>query len=395
MPVDEIQQLIARVGSSDDDGTAAARLVLIGADAVAPLLEELRGAEPDRIAPLTRAVSRIRVGGALRHLEPLARDPDYKVAPAAITAIGFSLDSDAFRVLAELLGGTTPHRDRVVRALGELGDPRAREVLTAEAVKLVADPQDAAALAAATTQAREDEDPSSLRSYIAIGVALAKLGDHSLAHAIGALSGYDRAAEQDPESYIVRLEATHGLTILVGPGVFERLVEALDDRSREVQESAMRTMLLLGAKQSVAAWIDLERAHSPLAALAHAMTHELVGEWPAGSELVEQVDDHQLSSWWTDRDSKFLIGTTYRFGRRAWPPDLFPHLDDLSVIDDLRIITGLDFGLHVDPLLLLDGAPNAIARTAMAWWQAHGQRFDHGGLYKYGHRQDLSRVFES
>src|ERR1044071_9053004 len=180
MPVDEIQQLIARVGSSDDDGTAAARLVLIGADAVAPLLEELRGAEPDRIAPLTRAVSRIRVGGALRHLEPLARDPDYKVAPAAITAIGFSLDSDAFRVLAELLG---------------------------------------------------------------------------------ALSGYDRAAEQDPESYIVRLEATHGLKILVGPGVFERLVEALDDRSREVQESAMRTMLLLGAKQSVAdSWTSRERS---------------------------------------------------------------------------------------------------------------------------------------
>jgi HEAT repeat protein len=394
MSLDELKQLIARVGSSDDKGTAAARLVLIGADAVGPLLEELRGAEPDRVAPLAQTVSRIRVGGALRLLEPLARDPDYRVAPAAIAAIGFSRSSDAFRVLAELLGGATPHRDRVVRALGELGDPRGRELLTAEAVKLVADPQDAAALAAVTLQAREDEDPSSLRSYIAIGVALAKLGDHALAYPIGALSGHDRAEEQDPESYIVRLEATHALRILVGPQVYGHLVAALDDPSQEVQESAMRTMLLLGAKQSVGAWIDLERAHNPLAALAHAMAHELVGEWPAGNELVEQVDDDQLSSWWTERESKFLAGTSYRFGRRAWPPDLFPHLDNLSVVDDLRIISGVDFGLHVDPQLVLDAAPDAVARTAKAWWEAHGRRFDHGCLYKYGHRQDLVRVFD-
>jgi len=391
---DEFQQLIDRVGSDDDD-SASARLAIIGADAVAPLLEALRGAAPNRMLALARAVSRIRVADALPRLELFTRDPDYKVAPAAIDAIGYSRSGNAARVLADLLGGPTPHRDRVVRAFGELGDPRGREILTAEAARLVGDPQDAPALEAAIRQARESEDPSGLRSYVTVGVALAKLGDHTLARPIGALSEYDRAAQQDPESYIVRLDATHGLRLLVGPGIFTHLVDALQDPSQEVQEAAMRTMLLLGAKQSVAVWLDVECAGGPLAALAHSMVHELVGEWPANNELVEAVDDGQRRAWWAERESKFLAGTTYRFGRRAWPPDLLPHVDSQAVIDDLRVIAGVDFALHVDPQLVLDGAPDAVQRTAAAWWDANGSRFDRGGLYKYGHYQDLSLVFES
>jgi HEAT repeat protein len=398
MPVDDIQQLIAQLGSGDgQEHRAAARLVLLGADATAPMLEALRAASPDRILPIARTVSRIRTAEALPRLAAFARDPDYKVAPAAIDAIGFSRSESAAEVLGGLLAAPTPHRDRVARALGELGDPRGREILAAEAARLIVEPQDASALDAATAQARDDGDPSNLRSYIAIAVALAKLGDHALARSVGTLSSYDRAAQEDPESYIVRLEATHALRVLVGPGLFAHLVDALGDPSQEVQESALRSMLLLGAKQSVAAWLDVERDIAALAPLAHALIHELVGEWPGGAELAEDTDDAARRAWWTARESKFLAGTCYRLGRRAWPPDLFPQLDagSPSVIDDLRVITGVDFALHVDPQLVLDGAPDAVSRTARAWWDAHGQRFDHGGLCKYGHRQDLARVFEA
>lgn len=398
MSVDDIPQLIAQLGSGNDrEVRAAARLVLFGADAVVPLLEALRAAAPDRILPIARTVSRITSTEALPHLATFARDPDYKVAPAAIDAIGFSRNAEAAGVLGGLLASPTPYRDRVVRALGELGDPRGRELLTAEAARLIADPHDPAALDAATAQARDEGDPSKLRLYIATGVALAKLGDHVLARPIGALSAYDRTAQEDMESNVVRLDATHALRVLVGPGVFARLVDALADPSQEVQESALRTMLLLGAKQSVVAWLDVERDVATLAPLAHALIHELVGDWPGGVELTYDVDAAARRAWWTAQESKFLTGTCYRLGRRAWPPALFPQLDagPPSVVEDLRVITGVDFALHVDPQLVLDGASDAVLRTARAWWAASGQRFDHGGLYKYGHRQDLAPVFEA
>jgi HEAT repeat protein len=396
MLTDDIQHLIAQLGSSDDlERRAAARLVNIGIEAVVPLLEKIREAAPNQILLIAHTVSRVRAAEALSVLDRFARDSDHRVAPAAIDAIGFSHSDGAVHVLGDLLGATSPYRDRVVRALGELGDPRGLEFLTTEATRIVAEPQDRSALEAAIQQARESEDPSILRYYIAIGVALAKLGDHALAHPIGVLSAYDRATQEDPESHIIRLEATHGLRILVGHEQFSRLVDALHDSSEEVRESAMRAMLLLGAKQAVAAWLDLERSGDPLAGLAHSMIHELVGEWPAGTEFADRSDDAQRYAWWDDRESKFLAGTTYRFGRLAWPPDLFSHLDAQDVVEDLHVITGMNFALHVDPSLALDGVPDAVRWTAAAWWDANGSRFDHGRLYKYGHCMALSQVFDS
>jgi hypothetical protein len=41
-----------------------------------------------------------------------------------------------------------------------------------------------------------------------------------------------------------------------------------------------------------------------------------------------------------------------------------------------------------------DGAPDPLLATATAWWEREGTKFEHGALYKYGRRQDLSCAFD-
>jgi hypothetical protein len=247
-----------------------------------------------------------------------------------------------------------------------------------------------------TARAVAEGDASIVTDFIAIAVSLAHLGDHSLAGPIGALAGYDRGASTDPESAVIRLEATYALGHLVGPGVFRALCDALHDPDGELQVAAMRAMRLLGAKQVVPPWIELVQTGGRSAALAYSMIHDLVGEWPDGVELIERADTAKIAAWWAERESRFLPGTVYRFGRRAWPPDLFPSLGagDMVILDDLRTITGVDLSLMIDAQLILEGAPGPLLATAAAWWAREGARFERGTLYKFGRRQDLSCVFD-
>jgi hypothetical protein len=348
------------------------------------------------VIPLSQTLSRIRSPEALPLLQRFAGERDFRVGPAAIAAIGYSQSHDACRVLSTLIAAGSPYLNRMMEALGELGDARGAELLNAEARKLLASPDDPDAIAAWVDAISEAGDRSSYADFAGIATALAKLGDHSLTGAVVALSRYDRQTRADDESGEIRRDALFSLRHMVGRGVFEALVEALGERSQEARESAMAAMLQLGARQCVAAWVDAVRAEGPLAPLAYSMIHDVVGEWPAGTEFLENIDDSQLASWWQAHESRLLSGTVYRFGHRAWPPDLFlaASTGSMSAIEDLRVITGIDFALHVDPQLVLEGAPDPVGRTAEAWWAANGSRFDHGGLYKYGHRQDLARVFE-
>jgi hypothetical protein len=178
--------------------------------------------------------------------------------------------------------------------------------------------------------------------------------------------------------------------------VFRALCDALHDSDGELQVAAMRAMRLLGAKEVVPPWIDLVQTGGRSAALAYSMIHQLVGEWPNGVELIEHSDKAEIPAWWAERESKLLSGTVYRFGRRAWPPDLFPLLGrgDLVILDELRTITGVELSLILDPQLILDGALDPLLATATAWWEREGAKFEHGALYKYGRRQDLSRAFD-
>lgn len=388
--------MIACAGMRNEDGRrAAAQLVESGANAVVPILKELANASLDRIAPLAQTLSRIRAAEALPLLQSFTRERDYRVAPAAITAIGYSQNAEAIHVLSELLLRPSAYHDRVVEALGELGEPRGIAILKAQANRLIRDVEDPLCVDAFVASAREEQDFSVLLTLIAVAIALAKLDDQSLTGPILALSRYDRLTQVDSESAMIRLNAMHALRYLSGQGVFSALLGGLRDHNREVQESAMRAMRLLGTKQSVAAWIELVQAKDPLATFAHSMIHEIVGAWPAGNQFIERLDNSQLFPWWAEQESRFLDGTVYRFGRRAWPLDLFVFLESQSqsIINDLHVITGVDFALHVDPRFVLEGHPSAVLRTATKWWEAHERRFDHGGLYKFCYRQDLSRVF--
>jgi HEAT repeat protein len=397
MTEEQIQQLIARAGGSSDDGQrAAAELVLLGAQAVVPIVEALRTAGPGARRILNETLSRIRVPEALPLLEPITRETSSRTAPAAIAAVGYSHHPDAFRVLSDLAHKPSAYHKRTLEAMGELGDPRGVALLQAEAARLVSEPQDPAAAARLTARAAALGDASIVSDFIAIAATLAKLGDHSLAGSVSALAGPGREASSDPESAIIRLEATYALRYLVGPGVFRALCDALHDSDGELQVAAMRAMRLLGAKEVVPPWIDLVQTGGRSAALAYSMIHQLVGEWPNGVELIEHSDKAEIPAWWAEREARLLSGTVYRFGRRAWPPDLFPWLGrgDLVILDEFRTITGVELSLIVDPQLVLDGRPDPMLVTATAWWEREGAHFEHGALYKYGRRQDLSRAFD-
>jgi hypothetical protein len=54
----------------------------------------------------------------------------------------------------------------------------------------------------------------------------------------------------------------------------------------------------------------------------------------------------------------------------------------------------VELSLIVDAQLILDGAPDPLLATATAWWGREGAKFEHGALYKYGCRQDLSCAFD-
>src|SRR5262249_32544573 len=151
MTGEQIQQLIARASGGGDDGQrAAAELVLLGAQAVVPIVEALRTAGLGSRKILNDTLSRIRGPEALPLLEPSTRETSSRTAPAAIVAVGYSHHPDAFRVLSELTHAPSAYHVWILQAMGELGDSRGVALLQAEATKLVSEPQDPAAAARLT-----------------------------------------------------------------------------------------------------------------------------------------------------------------------------------------------------------------------------------------------------
>jgi hypothetical protein len=60
------------------------------------------------------------------------------------------------------------------------------------------------------------------------------------------------------------------------------------------------------------------------------------------------------------------------------------------LFEELRIITGQDFGLN--PLIPAEDQDEVVDR-ARAWVEAEGKRFEAGAVYKYGHKQDIQNIF--
>ena len=83
---------------------------------------------------------------------------------------------------------------------------------------------------------------------------------------------------------------------------------------------------------------------------------------------------------WRKRAADFKNEVCYRDERPLDVELLLADLDDdlrrAWVINDLRLLTGLDF-------------TTATAAAAIAWWRSLAQRHARGVLLKWGHPQDL------
>jgi hypothetical protein len=98
---------------------------------------------------------------------------------------------------------------------------------------------------------------------------------------------------------------------------------------------------------------------------------------------MDEVDASSLRRRWTRRGEILKSGVCYRGGKPIRMSFLISLLENdperVTVQEELRIITGLDFS-------------TSEFADVKEWYSAHRKQFQPGGLYKYGHRQDLGPI---
>ncbi len=253
-------------------------------------------------------------------------------------------------------------RGRAVRALGDLGDGRAID-----------------SLLTVHDRAVDDEE---VRLAIEAVVALATLGNHDKAQ-----TAIDLAGDEDPT---VRVWALPALQSIVGPGLLAALRTALKDEYAEMRLAAERGLFYLGVVESIEALIPHVEDESPdVANDARVMLHDITGDW-----IDDDADVGQVRSWWEGRQAAFKDGICYRLGQPIELPPIIELLAEpmyrYQIIDELRVITGQNFGF--DPTVPVD-EQDAVLDRARSWWEREGYRFQPGRLYKYGYAQDIARVY--
>jgi hypothetical protein len=117
--------------------------------------------------------------------------------------------------------------------------------------------------------------------------------------------------------------------------------------------------------------------------------HDLTGTW-----FKDDVQTDELQEWWKQQQINYESGLCYRLGKPLHLPDVIALLEEPNqrkpVIQELKIITGVDFSLN--PSFDSQGQEELVQR-ALQWWQQEGHRFEDGCLYKYGYKQDIKNIF--
>jgi HEAT repeat protein len=127
-----VRPLIACLAADDPEvaaGAAAALGVTGDRRALSPLADALHHEDYHVRLSATEALGRLRDAGATESLLAVLRDPDYRVADAAATALPQLEQAPVEGLVAALDDSARNVRQRAVRALGEIADPRTREPL--------------------------------------------------------------------------------------------------------------------------------------------------------------------------------------------------------------------------------------------------------------------------
>lgn len=217
--------LFAALGNEQERKGTIEVLVLLGEEAVEPLLSALRESNADIRKSAAEALGKI---GNPRVIEPLIvvlSDLDSSVRYSAALALGKTGDARAFGPLITALSDINPlSRTSAAVALGEIGNPRAVEQLIA---------------------ALQDKFPS-----VRMGAAFA-LGRMDDPRAVGALI----SALQDPIPF-VRWSVTSALEQINDPFTVGPLIAALKDPDSKVRRCAALALGKIGDPQALP---ELER----------------------------------------------------------------------------------------------------------------------------------------
>jgi hypothetical protein len=126
--------------------------------------------------------------------------------------------------------------------------------------------------------------------------------------------------------------------------------------------------------------------------------HDLTGE-----NFKWDIEPAKLREWWEQHQSQFSPNVCHRLGK---PIDLADFVDLLAtdvvperqrLLIELHIITGEDFGFVFDPHGPSEGQAEAASRAAeraQTWLRENAGKFEHGAVYKYGHKQNLEHIFD-
>lgn len=360
---------------------AATALAGLGAAAVPAVLDAVCGAPFPQLERLVGVMLRMKDPQVLDPLVQALSAPDAEVALAAFETLGRSKDARALRPLVDALKMTQQHL--AIQALGKLGDPGAIEPLLALASEQLAGARTPEELEARITALGEEGDWSPLELVLEAHMALARLGRQDLAHVPIRVVTLGREGEDDFEEAPLRTLASAALRSIAAPGAFAAAVAALDDPEPEVRENALTSTLRMGSVEAVSHWLArISSGDSEQAALAYSTLHDFTGEWPAGKELVETLEEGELEAWWRGVEARFSPDVCYRLGVPVSPHLLFLLLAHpplaLSAREELEVLTGNVF---------------ESGTSAEAWWARESSRFEPGKLYRYGFRYEPRAIF--
>lgn len=361
---------------------AATALVGLGAAAVPAILDAVRDAPFAQVERLIAVLRRMKAPQVLDSLVQGLSAPEAEVALAVFETLGRWKDARPLRPLVDALGHPV-HARMAIQALGRLGDPGAIEPLRKVASEQLAGVLEPETLEAHLTTLKEEGDWSPLELVLEAAVALARLGRQDLAHVPIRVATLGRDAEDCDEVTPLRIQASSALKSIVAPGAFDAAVAALEDPDAEVRNNALTATLLMGSVEAVPHWLArISSGDSEQAALAYSTLNDFTGEWPAGKELVETLEEGELEAWWRGVEARFSLDVCYRLGAPVSPHLLFPLLEQpslaLPVQEELEVLTGHVFGQGEAP---------------DSWWTRESARFEPGRLYRYGFKYEPRAIF--
>jgi hypothetical protein len=392
--METLAQLIEKTDADEQIAKkAVAKLVAIGMPAVPSIIDtiRLRSATPiwkSRTPTwrLRQVLHQIHHPDLIPVLIGLLQDESSDLAITAFEVLGQSRDQRALQPLLNALSSDLTDF-LAIPALGELGNPQGIKPLLKVAGEILQEPNVALVIEGKPVHEDFYEVPLTLLPKIII--ALAKLGNYEIAPLTIPLTHY-HAHTHSSEEKDIRITATEALQYVVIPGMFPALQAALHNEDQEVRLEAVAAMFYLGIKEAIPELIAcVQDENSMVRNNVLVRLHDLTGTW-----FKDDAKVGDLQEWWEQHQAEYERGVCYRLGKPLHLPDVIVLLDDINnrktIMQELKVITGVNFGSHPD---VVSQSPGILVQLAQEWWKEEGHKFEDGCLYKYGYKHNINNIF--